>query len=67
MPAPRQGAASHASGASLSMAARVEGLGPRFRLLLSVTNEGAAAVGGLAVVVRYDPELYRWVRGVRSV
>lgn len=42
------------------MAARVEGLGPRFRLLLTVTNEGDAAVGGLAVVVRYDPEQYRW-------
>lgn len=55
-----QGAASHASSASLSMSAAVEGLGPRFRLLLTVINEGAAAVGGLVVVLQYDMELYRW-------
>lgn len=54
-----QGAASHAVGASLSLSAAVEGLGPRFRLLVSITNEGAEAMGGLVVVLHYDGELYR--------
>ncbi|GBF90819.1 hypothetical protein Rsub_03673 [Raphidocelis subcapitata] len=51
------GAASRAAGAELSLSAAVEGLGPRFRLVLRVVNEGAAAVGGLVVVVHCDPEL----------
>ncbi|KAI8473621.1 MAG: ciliary BBSome complex subunit 1-domain-containing protein [Monoraphidium minutum] len=53
-----QGSSSHASACSLSMSASVHGLGPRFRLVLAVTNEGRAAVGGLAVALRYDPGLY---------
>jgi hypothetical protein len=39
----------------------VEGLGPRFRLVLTLVNEGAAALGGLVVVLKYDPCMYWWV------
>jgi hypothetical protein len=35
-----QGAASHAAVANLSMNASIQGLGPRFRLLLNLSNEG---------------------------
>jgi hypothetical protein len=35
-----QGAASHAAAANLSMNVSIQGLGPRFRLLLNLTNEG---------------------------
>lgn len=35
-----QGAASHAAAASLSMSVSIQGLGPRFRLLVSLSNEG---------------------------
>jgi hypothetical protein len=58
-PRARQGAACHGGGAGLSLTAAVEGLGPRFRLVLGLSNEGRAAVGGLAVVLKYDPQAYR--------
>jgi hypothetical protein len=35
-----QGAASHAAAANLSMNVSIQGLGPRFRLLLNFSNEG---------------------------
>ncbi|KAF8073129.1 Bbs1 [Scenedesmus sp. PABB004] len=47
-----QGAASHAAAAQLSMSAAVQGLGPRFRLVVSLTNEGAELATGLQVVVQ---------------
>lgn len=47
-----------AAGAPLALAAAVEGLGPRFRLVASLTNEGAAAAGGLVLALRYDRGAY---------
>ncbi len=43
----------------MTLSATVEGLGPRFRLVVSLTNEGRGAVGDLVVALQYDTELYR--------
>jgi hypothetical protein len=53
------GGGSNNPGAALSLSASVEGLGPRFRLVVRLVNEGAAALGGLVVALDYDPALYR--------
>ena len=42
------------------MSAAVEGLGPRLRLVVRVTNGGGAAAGGLTLALQYDASLYRW-------
>lgn len=33
-------------------------------MVVSLTNEGEAAVGGLTVALHYDPALYRWALGI---
>lgn len=46
-----QGSASQAAAANLSMSVTIQGLGPRFRLLLNLSNEGSALVNDLQVGV----------------
>eukprot|EP00877_Chromochloris_zofingiensis_P001275 jgi/Chrzof1/11148/Cz05g25190.t1 len=53
-----QGPASHTSNANLSMNARVQGLGPRFSLLLSLRNEGNVPVTAVQVTFEYNTSIY---------
>jgi hypothetical protein len=46
-----QGAASHAAAANLSMNVSIQGLGPRFRLLLNLSNEGQELATDLQVCI----------------
>ncbi len=49
-----QGAAARAVGAPLSLSASILGLGPRFRLLLAITNEGDGIATQLQMLVSPD-------------
>jgi hypothetical protein len=42
----------HAAAANLSMSVSIQGLGPRFRLLISLSNEGEELVTQLQVLVQ---------------
>jgi hypothetical protein len=44
-----QGPVSHAVALQLSMSVQVQGLGPRFRLLINLTNQGQTLVSHLQV------------------
>ncbi|WIA09492.1 hypothetical protein OEZ85_008892 [Tetradesmus obliquus] len=50
------GAASHAAAANLSMNVSIQGLGPRFRLLLNLSNEGQELATDLRVLVQAEDE-----------
>lgn len=54
-----QGPAAQAADASLSLSASVQGLGPAFRLLLALRNEGAAPLARLLLAVVADGVQYR--------
>ncbi|KAF6257953.1 bardet-biedl syndrome 1 protein [Scenedesmus sp. NREL 46B-D3] len=55
-----QGAASHAAAANLSMNVSIQGLGPRFRLLLNLSNESQDLATNLQVLVQAeDAALYQ--------
>eukprot|EP00878_Enallax_costatus_P019435 GHUV01020506.1.p1 GENE.GHUV01020506.1~~GHUV01020506.1.p1 ORF type:complete len:152 (+),score=21.97 GHUV01020506.1:111-566(+) len=54
-----KGSASQASTANLFMSVTIQGLGPRFRLLMNLSNEGQELVSDLQVVVQSDAEMYK--------
>lgn len=57
-----QGAAAMVSSASVSLNAEVQGLGPRFRLALTLKNEGSRPVARVALALSAPPSLYRLSR-----
>lgn len=51
---------SHAAAASLSMTVSIQGLGPRFRLLINLANEGTELATNLQVLVQpADQGMYK--------
>ena len=59
-----QGPLSVSAGATLRLLARVNGLGPVFRLKLQVSNAGSRSVSDTALTLSYDPALYRVARAL---
>ncbi|GMH36088.1 hypothetical protein BSKO_03956 [Bryopsis sp. KO-2023] len=53
-----QGALSFASGSQLQLNATVQGLGPRFKVKLEITNKGSDSVQDLIALLRFDEGLY---------
>jgi len=54
-----QGPMSYSSGSALRLTAQVQGLGPKFKIKLSLQNTGSKAVTDLSVAVNYNALLYR--------
>jgi len=54
-----QGPLSYSSGSSLRLTAQVQGLGPRFKVKLSLQNTGRKMVTDMAATFNYNPMLYR--------
>lgn len=54
-----QGPMSYASGSALRLTAQVQGLGPRFKIKLSLQNTGSKPVIDHAVCLNYNSLLYR--------
>ena len=54
-----QGPMSYSSGTALRLTAQVQGLGPKFKIKLSLQNTGGKAVSDLAVALNYNALLYR--------
>jgi len=54
-----QGPLSYSSGSSLRLTAQVQGLGPRFKVKLSLQNTGRKMVSDLAATLNYNAMLYR--------
>jgi len=54
-----QGAAAFTSSASLTLNLSASGLGPRFKLVMTVRNDGASHVRNVPVVLTYNEGLYR--------
>ena len=54
-----QGPMSYASGSALRLTAQVQGLGPKFKIKLSLQNTGSKAVSELEVALNYNALLYR--------
>jgi Bardet-Biedl syndrome 1 protein len=62
-----QGPLSYSSGAALRLTAQVQGLGPRFKIKLSLQNTGSKHVQDLSVVVNYNALIYKVKGGVFTV
>jgi len=62
-----QGPLSYSSGAALRLTAQVQGLGPRFKIKLSLQNTGSKHVSDLNVAVNYNALLYRLKQSVFQV
>ena len=54
-----QGPMSYSSGSALRLTAQVQGLGPRFKIKLSLQNTGSKAVSDLSVALNYNALLYK--------
>ena len=54
-----QGPMSYSSGTALRLTAQVQGLGPRFKIKLSLMNTGSKAVSELCVALNYNALNYR--------
>jgi hypothetical protein len=54
-----QGPMSYSSGSALRLTAQVQGLGPRFKIKLSLQNTGSKAVSDLSVALNYNAMIYR--------
>lgn len=54
-----QGPLSFSSGAVLRLTAQVQGLGPRFKIKLTLQNTGTKHVADLSVVINYNALLYK--------
>ena len=54
-----QGPMSYSSGSALRLTAQVQGLGPRFKIKLSLQNTGSKGVTDLSVALNYNALLYR--------
>ena len=54
-----QGPMSYSSGSALRLTAQVQGLGPKFKIKLSLQNTGSKAADALSVALNYNPLLYR--------
>ena len=54
-----QGPMSYSSGSALRLTAQVQGLGPRFKIKLSLMNTGSKAVSELSVALNYNALNYR--------
>jgi len=54
-----QGPLATSAGASLRLTAQVQGLGPRFKIKLTVQNTGSSHVMNLSLVLNYNALLYR--------
>ncbi|GAX73330.1 hypothetical protein CEUSTIGMA_g784.t1 [Chlamydomonas eustigma] len=57
-----QGAAAFTSSANLSLQLAVQGLGPRFKLIMTVRNDGASHVRDVPVLLLYNEGLYNVAR-----
>ena len=53
-----QGAAAFTSSANLSLQLAVQGLGPRFKLLVTMRNDGASHLRDLPLLLLYNQGLY---------
>ena len=62
-----QGPMSYSSGSALRLTAQVQGLGPRFKIKLSLQNTGSKAVSDLSVALNYNALLYRLKTAVFNV
>jgi Bardet-Biedl syndrome 1 protein len=54
-----QGPMSYSSGSALRLTAQVQGLGPRFKIKLSLQNTGTKAVSDLSLALNYNALNYR--------
>ncbi|KDO23995.1 hypothetical protein SPRG_10692 [Saprolegnia parasitica CBS 223.65] len=54
-----QGPVSFATGASIRLNAKVQGLGPHFKIQLQLQNSGAKFVADIPIALHYDHGLYR--------
>jgi Bardet-Biedl syndrome 1 protein len=59
-----QGPMSYSSSAALRLNAAVIGLGPRFKLVLLVQNNGARSLSDIVVTFNYNPAIYRLPSGL---
>jgi len=62
-----QGPMSYTSGSALRLTAQVQGLGPRFKIKLSLQNTGSKGVSDLAVALNYNSLLYKLKHAVVDV
>jgi len=62
-----QGPMSYSSGSALRLTAQVQGLGPRFKIKLSLQNTGSKHVADLSVAINYNALLYRLKTALFSV
>eukprot|EP00798_Chlamydomonas_sp_ICE-L_P006017 gene6017-5322_t len=54
-----QGAVAFTSSANLSLNITAQGLGPRFKLILTVRNDGTSHVRDVPVALKYNEKMYR--------
>lgn len=59
-----QGPMSFSSGSALRLTAQVQGLGPRFKIKISLQNTGTKGVADLCVALNYNALLYRLKQSV---
>ncbi|CAM9559362.1 unnamed protein product, partial [Sphacelaria rigidula] len=59
----RQGVSAVGHGASLRLHARCQGLGPNFKIILELQNQGERTIIDLPVVITYDRAIYSMDRG----
>lgn len=59
-----QGPMSYSSSAALRLNAAVIGLGPKFKLVLLVQNNGARSLSDIAVTFNYNPAIYHLPTGL---
>ena len=62
-----QGPMSYSAGSALRLTAQVQGLGPRFKIKLSLQNTGSKGVPNLYVVLNYNSLLYRVQKSIFDV
>ena len=62
-----QGPMSYSSGSALRLTAQVQGLGPRFKIKISLQNTGSKHVADLLVALNYNALLYRLKTSVFTV
>lgn len=53
-----QGPLSYASGSNLRLNAQVQGLGPNYKIRLSMQNSGQSPLHGIPILVQYDQNIY---------
>ena len=62
-----QGPMSYTSGSALRLTAQVQGLGPRFKIKLSLQNTGSKAVFDNVVALNYNALIYKIKQAVFEV